>query len=124
LLDLLCREWQHANEGAWTHEDTKIMMQSAEPYTIWWSNRRSANDQLGEIRNGEHWVTPRNLRGRRRYLRFSDTDGNDWSQIAENLIEMCHAGRVWMHSDGDIDSDNDERIIEDPPGNIRVNYID
>ncbi|KAN0117097.1 hypothetical protein V8E51_003074 [Hyaloscypha variabilis] len=95
LLDLLCQVWQDAAGGpgelSWSHEDTKIMMAAPQPYTIWWSNRRSADTQLREIQRGLHWANPRGNRSRRRYLRFTDTDGNDWSQIAENLIQMCLA---------------------------------
>ncbi|KAN0116659.1 hypothetical protein V8E51_002636 [Hyaloscypha variabilis] len=96
LLDLLCRVWKADNDGsgAWTHEDIKIMMETQPPYIIWWSNRRSADAQLREIQRGLHWVNPRRNRSRRRYLRFTDTDDNNWSRIAENLIEMCLAGRI------------------------------
>jgi hypothetical protein len=126
LLDELCRLWTdwYSEERPYTHEDAKIMMYSRGPNTIWGCNRRLVDRRLREIRNHRHWRNPRGNPSRRRYLWFSDTDGNDWSQIAESLIEMCLARRVWVHSDGDPYESDDPRLIEDEEGNRDIRYID
>ena len=114
----------------WTHEDVKVEMAMPQPTLVWWSNRRSADGQLREIQGRVHWWDPdrvwpaRDDPRAKLCLRFSDTDGNDWSAIAENLIEMCRANRVWIHGDGDIEEDGDDRFIFSDGGDQRIRYLD
>ena len=127
MLDFLCLIWQGDNQDfaelPWTHEDIKLELLKDQLYSIWWSNSRAADDTIKDIMNGRHWSNPRNNPNHRRYLRFSDTDGNDWSLIAENLLQMCQADRVWVHQDGDYEGEDDDRFEVTEDGR-EIRYID
>jgi hypothetical protein len=97
-------------------------MTKAMPTLVWWSNRNSADGQLRQIQDGVHWL-PHAEDNAKLCLRFRDTDGNDWSAIAENLIDMCRAGRVWIHGDGDFEDEGDGRFEYNEQGDRRIRYL-
>jgi hypothetical protein len=114
----------------WTHEDVKAEMANEMPTLVWWSNRNSANNQLRQIHDNVHWWDPEGMGQSyaedkaKLCLRFRDTVGNDWSKIAENLIDMCRAGRAWNHGNGDFEDEGDSRFQYNEQGDRQIRYLD
>jgi hypothetical protein len=86
-----------------THKDIKDGWSGAMADVYFFSNNRAVQTVLeDELLNGFHWAAsgpssdgPRTRSMAQQTLRFHDTDSNDWSQTAENMIDLLLAGRIW-----------------------------
>lgn len=71
---------------------------------LWFSDNRAMDGVLRELREGQHLgsdrlggqgARTRSARNAPLCLRFDDTDSNDWSLIADQMIDLMLAGRIW-----------------------------
>jgi len=88
-----------------THAQIKSDFVADPPADIrWFSNNEAAYRVLRDLGEGQHLGSDRlggqgpRTRGMRSSppcLRFDDTDSNDWSLIADQMIDLMLAGRIW-----------------------------
>ena len=98
------------------------------PNPIFWSDHRYTENTLRELCTGLHFIHPWIPGWRQELARsnldmvFDDTDDLGWSEKAQDLIQKCEGGRVYVHWEGE---DIDPSITwTDDLGFVHIKFFD